>query len=66
MKAYQVLNEDGYPASNEFNSLAIFAEKEEAERYEDYLAHEVGLNVDSYKIVQIRIDFAVNGEGNHE
>lgn len=53
MKAYQVLNSSGNPASNDNDDLCIFETKELAQKYINYLSECV--NEKNFKIKEVKI-----------
>ena len=56
MKAYQVLNKHGYPATRGMNNLVIFPDVGSAEFYIDFLKHETG-DV-GFRVVPVRVKHA--------
>lgn len=50
MRVYQVLNESGYPASNETNDLCVFEEYEDAVAHIEYIKNDIGID-DKMRII---------------
>lgn len=54
MKCFQVINNCGHPASNNFGDLCIFPSKEQAKAYKKYLEDEVYYR-ERFKIKSIEV-----------
>lgn len=61
MKAYQVINRHGYPASNEFNNVCAFPSIKEAEAFIDHLHEEYCLDEE----FEIKIVYVITPELMH-
>lgn len=55
MKVYQVTNNVGEPASNEFNDLCIFPSQKLALEYIDYLVGECGRIYETFIIKEVTL-----------
>lgn len=55
MRVYQVLNNDGYPASDANIDLAIFNTLHNAREYMDYLHNECDIDISQFKIKEFEL-----------